>query len=86
MGELQGFVSLVKEWAPAYKLNHKSIVTFFKHLLGWYTAQIKSIDNKEKDRPESSSAQSLPAGEAVQISHIEKCSYLHSLALVLTTI
>jgi hypothetical protein len=83
--ELQGFIGLVKEWSPAYKLNHKSIMAFIKNLLEWYTAQIRSIDQKEKDRPEGTSTQTLP-GEATQISHIDKCSYLHSLALVLTTL
>lgn len=84
MGELQGFISLIKEWTPAYKLNHRSIVAFIKNLLEWYTAQIKSIDDKEKDRPDSN--QLIPSGEALQISHIDKCGYLHSLALMLTTI
>jgi hypothetical protein len=46
--ELQGFVALVKEWTPTFKVSHKSIVAFIKNLLDWYTLQIKSLDQKDK--------------------------------------
>lgn len=92
VGELQGFLGLVKQWSPTYQLNHKSIMAFIKNLLEWYTVQIRSIEQKEraegaseKERAEGASIQSIQ-GEAVQISHMDKCNYLHSLALVLTSL
>ncbi len=54
----------------AFKLNHKAILTFLKCLIEWYGQQVKGL-------------QGDPAGD---VTHLDRCNYLHSLALFLTTL
>lgn len=76
---------MVQEWSGSYSLNQKSLVSFIKNLIDWYAGQIKTLDQKEPMKEVSSSTQFLTSKED-ELSHVDRCNYLHSLALVLVSI